>query len=92
MKSENKFKLIEGVFNPDDAKEVIINLLQNKLQFHSNKLFSSEIKFGIKDEYSKERLKQLNQSKTELLEILKECELNNYSLKINSSIEIEIIK
>ena len=47
MTSTNNIKLIEGNFNPDEAKEVLLSLFNHKIQFHEAKNFSSEIRFGV---------------------------------------------
>ena len=52
MTSTNNIKLIEGNFNPDEAKEVLLSLFNHKIQFHEAKNFSSEIRFGVEDTVS----------------------------------------
>lgn len=84
-----KFKLIEGVFTTKDAKEVLLTLIDQKIKFHELKSFSSEIKFGKADKESLQRVKDLTQTKDEILNYLGDKLNDNLSFNIKSFIEIE---
>jgi hypothetical protein len=64
------FKLIDGEFSVEEAREVITNLLEFKIQYHSKQSFSSEIRRGLKDEPSLERKENLIVTKQEFLKYL----------------------
>ncbi|MFT6879718.1 MAG: hypothetical protein ACI9QN_002100 [Arcticibacterium sp.] len=84
----NEFKLIEGEFNAADAKEVLFNLLDDKISFHHKKMFSHEERFGNKDHRSLERLKALKENKIEIAEFLEKADKDERLVKIDSSIQI----
>lgn len=67
---ESKFTLIDGEFSIKEAREVIENLLDFKIQFHGKKSFGSEIRTGSKDERSLVRKESLKKTKVEFLTYL----------------------
>jgi hypothetical protein len=67
---ENKYKLIEGDFSVNDAREVVSSLLEYKIQFHNRQSFSHEIKKGLPDEHSVKRREELMQEKERFLQHL----------------------
>jgi hypothetical protein len=91
MDNIKKFKLIEGEFTAADAKEMLLSLIGNKIQFHYHKIFGKEVRFGEKDEHSVTRVHQLTQSRQEVLELIAEAKKNNKRLVISSHVTIEIL-
>lgn len=81
-------KLIDGKFSANEAKEILLNMINNKIQFHTNRDFSSEIRFGTPEVDSRERLIELRETKKKILSLLKEAENKGQILQIRSSIEI----
>ena len=62
-----KFKLIEGEFTIAEAKELVVSLLEHKIQFHNRENFSTEIRKGYSDEQSLKRKHELIYTKEEFL-------------------------
>jgi hypothetical protein len=83
-------KLIEGVFNPEDAAEIVIALIDNKLKFHMLKAFSTAERDGLACEHSKTRIAALNEAKQEILEAIAAAKNKNCKLKIASTLNIEL--
>lgn len=67
---ESKFKLIDGEFSVEEAREVIGNLFEFKINFHSKESFRSELRTGLKDEKSLSRKESLKITKNEFLTFL----------------------
>jgi len=84
----NEFKLIEGEFNAADAREILFNLLEDKVSFHYKIIFSHEERFGNKDHRSVERLKTLKENKIEITELLEKADKEERLVKINSTIQL----
>lgn len=57
MKNESQHKLIEGIFDPNEAKTLLNSLINNKISFHSLEDFSSQIRFNKDTYHSKKGLK-----------------------------------
>jgi hypothetical protein len=84
------YKLIEGTFTPDDARDIIIPLFKNKIQYHSLNSFSSYERTGKYDEHSIAKIKELKSTLNSIVEMLDGCESMDL-VKINSTITLEII-
>lgn len=84
----SNLKLIQGVFAQEKAKDVLLTLIDSKVQFHQLNNFSSEIRFGHKDEFSLERIEDLKELKKKLLKILDYAEFHHKKLHIESDIKI----
>lgn len=87
---KNDFELIKGKFSPDDAQEILSNLLQKKIDYHNLRIFSQYERFGTNDEFSQSRLKELKRSFESIQAIIAEARDQGDYLIINSSISIEI--
>ncbi|MEZ4985114.1 MAG: hypothetical protein R2795_08790 [Saprospiraceae bacterium] len=49
----NKIELINGVFTVADAREVLFNLLQEKIKFHNRRIFGLSERLGVDDTHSR---------------------------------------
>ncbi len=85
---ETKFMLIDGKFTAEEAKEVLGNLLDFKIQFHNKENFSGEIRKGVKNQQSLARIESLTATKKALFEYLEEFP-NTDVLTIFSEIQIK---
>ncbi len=92
MKIKEPIKLIEGNFSPEDAKEVLLELINHKINFHSLKNFSSEERFGQAIEGSKKRIDYLKKAKEKIVKIIDTAKHTNSHLRLESSINIFVEK
>lgn len=65
-----EIKLIEGDFSNKEARELLIKLIEYKIHFHQNKIFSAQERNTKPGIHSLERIDDLKKSKKELVEIL----------------------
>ena len=89
MKKKQEFKLIEGEFTPQDAKEVLTNLYTSKLNFHLMKNFSSTERFGKSDETSNKKIPELKKSMAIISAIIEEATNKKKKLIVNATVNIE---
>ena len=89
MNTNENVTLINGVFTPDEAKEVLLTLLNHKINFHRMRNFSAEERFGKPDAISTKRLEELYQSRTQVLNLLDEAASAGYKLEIESLVNIK---
>ena len=90
MKPIQSVKFIKGVFSPDEAKEVLLNLITHKINFHSLKNFSSEERFGKSIEGSQKRIAELRESKEKIVNLVEFAIKENKNIDIVSTIEITL--
>lgn len=83
--------LVKGNFSPEDAGDIVNHLISKKINFHEARSFSSEIRFGIKDEHSIQRVKELKETKSALNKIIEQAEQEGSEVAVRCNISIEII-
>ena len=92
MKNTNAFKLIEGSFSPDEAREILMNIFSSKIQFNQMKNFSSEERFGKEDTTAVKRIPQLKKSMDMISKLIEEAKQNNETIQIISEVKITLSK
>lgn len=89
MKKQD-FTLVRGMFNVEDAKEVLMNLIGSKIVHHNKVILRSFECNGNQDHQSEQRIAELNESRNKILQLLKEVDETKQHITINSTIHIEI--
>jgi hypothetical protein len=92
MKSNLTFDLIDGTFNPVEAKRVLFTLIKDKINFHELEIFSTNERYGIDLPNSKTRIKDLNKALVNIEEVINELEKSNFEIKISGAIEIVAVE
>lgn len=88
MKKMKTIKLIAGQFSPEEARDILYSLLRSKIEFHCQKDFSSQERFGEPDLESKKRVAELREAKEELFALMQQALEENRKVKIASEIII----
>jgi hypothetical protein len=86
------YKLIEGTFSDQEAKDILKNFFESKIHFHEMRNFSSEERFGHKDDMAVKRIPELKQASKDILEIVQQAKLSNKRLLINANVQISIVE
>ena len=85
MKAD-QFDLIRGEFEADEAREVLLYLIDGKIQFHKKRIFSDRVRFGKENIDSKNRIKELETMREQILAIITDA-----PIAIHSQINLEIL-
>ncbi len=88
---KQEYKLVKGTFNLDEAREVLMSLINSKINFHAKKNLSSRERFGTIDQDSEKRIEELNISREEILHLLKNADESKQKITIVSTISLELI-
>lgn len=70
QKKTEKVVLVQSSFNYDEAKEVLLGLIDSKIRFHENRNFSLEERTGKPDQHSEKRIAALKEERKKVLELL----------------------
>lgn len=81
-------KLISGSFAPDEAKEILFDMLTSKINFHNLKSFSSLIRFNHPNLESESRINELRETREQLLALVQQAADDNLNLRIESTIKV----
>ncbi len=88
MNKSEKLSLIEGVFDEEEARDILMNIFATKINFHQLKNFSSQERFGIEDPTAISRIPELQKNIAKLEKILNEAKKHNKQMVISSEITI----
>jgi hypothetical protein len=83
-----KIKLVEGNFNPAEAADVLLSLINYKIKFHSSQILNLQ---GTKSDVisqSEKRIIELKEAKTRITDLIINARKKGETLKINSDISI----
>jgi len=91
MKNTEKLIPIDGIFEPDEAAEILLNLLKSKINFHKIKNWSSQERFGKEDEIAQKRIPELQKEVEKLHVVLGQAQAQNKKLAVRSEINITLL-
>jgi hypothetical protein len=93
MENEKKLevKFITGEFSQEDARELLLNIISKKIQFHSVDSHRLWEKNTTEDSNAKIRFEELQTSRSQVLQLLTSQSTQGKKIKINSIIEIEVL-
>lgn len=91
MKNTEKLIAIDGIFDPGEAAEVLLNLLKSKINFHKIKNWSSQERFGKDDETAQKRIPELQKEVEKLQVVLGQAQAQNKKLAVRSEINITLL-
>lgn len=92
MKANYNYKLIDGVFSPCEAKKMLLDLINTKINYHNLDDFSNHIRFNASLTYSENRTEQLSHTRESIKQLIELANNSNMKLKISSEIAIELIE
>ena len=89
--SEKKtYRLISGSFSPDDARQVLLSLINHKISFHHRNDWSHRERFGEDNPAAVKRVEELSQTREDIAQLIGEAAAMGLNLSIKSNIEIEL--
>lgn len=91
MSEENSFHLIKGEFNPAEAGEILLSLINFKIQFHEGKLLSNKIKGNLPDEASINRINDLRASKIKVQKMISHYAEFNTQLELEAEVMLNLV-
>ena len=87
-KEVRNYRLISGVFSPDEANEVLMTLIDDKISFHRKNNWSRSERFGESGAAGSRRINELRETKTELAALMEEAGSAGQRLAIDCTISI----
>jgi hypothetical protein len=87
MKHKQIIKLIDGVFDQENAKEIILTMIDKKIEFNEMNSFSKLVKQNITDSKLERRTKELKHAKQAIIEYFNA--IKSAEFKLLAEIQIE---
>lgn len=89
--TEQKVQLVKGTFTPSEATDVVLSLLNEKINFHKlQRLRWCEGHFGADTSYADQRIAELEAEKVIARNFIRQAREEGRCLKINGTLEITI--
>jgi hypothetical protein len=88
VNSVQSFKLIEGIFEPSEAADVLFTILDDKIRFHNIQILSIQERFNGDTRNSQRRLNDLKESKKKIANLIIDARAKGFEIEINSNIEM----
>ena len=85
------YRLISGVFLPDEAQHMLMTLFEEKISFHRKNIWSRQERFGKKDVVGTRRIGELTKTKADLATLIEGAQCSGQRLAINCTIEITLV-
>lgn len=92
MTHNQTIKLLDGVFSAEDARSILLDLINSKINFLNRDAFSKHIRFSQDINHAEKRTSELREAINELLPFIAQAANEDFEVRLNGSIEIEIIK
>ena len=85
-----EIELIQSNYHPEEALEVLGNLIQQKIAYHTQKTIRHQEMFGTADAHAEQRLTELQDIKKNLIQELKQLDPKTL-LHINGHVSISVV-
>lgn len=86
---KRSFCLINGSFHPEDARLLLMTLVDDKINFHQRNDWSRRERFGESDPATIKRIEELRQTKLNIDQLM--AEVGSIGKKLSISCNIEIV-
>lgn len=85
-----KFRLINGTYTADEAGEILLSLINHKIDFHETHLFACEERNERDRLNSEQRIEQLKESAKLVEEMIEQARQQGASISVESIAHIRI--
>jgi hypothetical protein len=86
--NKRSYCLIKGSFDPEDARQILMVLVNDKINFHQRNDWSRRERFGETDPAETKRIEELQQTKADIAELIEYVTDSGLNLTINCNIEV----
>jgi len=92
MDTKLNYQLIDGTFAPEDASKILLEIVNNKINYHNLQIFSIRETSQGDTEHSEKRIEALLKTANAIRKELATAQINGYKVKIQCPIEITVLK
>jgi len=89
---EQTFKLINGTFQPEEARNILFNLVNTKINFHAMESFGISIRTSGDISFHENRIKELTKLNHDLKELIEMASTQNMEVVLTGDIKVGLIK
>jgi hypothetical protein len=89
---EGTIKLVQGVFSPAEAADVLLSLINDKIKFHTVQVLNLQGGYQEDTSHSEQRIKDLQEAKNMVKNLVVKAQVEGMKVEINSPIKINLTK
>ena len=89
---KHSLELINSTFSIEDGEKIILDLLNSKIKFLNDQIFSLKVRFGKDQTHSEVRVNELIEEVKKVKSFLSEIKKLDNQLVINCNLNMEVIK
>ena len=90
LKDHKELELIKGEFSAEDARDILLQLFTDKINYHQARNLSSLERFGKLNDISVRRLPELKFQIQKINDLFQNADLSGATIKIQATVNIEI--
>lgn len=83
-------KLIEGVYTPQEAKEILMDLLDHEINFYKIQNLSAEVRQGNPDAQAWNKVQELSAEKERVLQMIRSAAEEGKKVNIYSTVHLRL--
>jgi len=91
MENTENITLVSGIFEAEDARDILLTLITNNINFHTLRSFSAQERFGVSDCVSERQIKELSKARVEVLDELSLAKSLGCKISVDSIIRIQLL-
>ena len=89
---EQTFKLINGTFQPEEARNILFNLVNTKINFHAMESFGISIRSSGDTSFHENRIKELTKVNHDLKVLIDRARQQNMEVVLTGDIKVTLLK
>jgi|GEM_PF-271582 len=89
---EISIKLVEGVFSPAEAADVLLSLINDKIKFHTVQVLNLKGGYNEDTSNSEQRIKELQEAKHVVKDLVVKAQQEGMNVEINGPIRIKLTR
>jgi hypothetical protein len=84
----NEVLFIDGIFTSDDASEILLTVVDDKIRYHEKLLFRNTLRYGVDTNNSEQRIMELKEELKKIRDLMIEAKAEGKLVEVKSVIEI----
>ncbi|CAG5011036.1 hypothetical protein SAMN05660293_05628 [Dyadobacter psychrophilus] len=91
MEITDNITLMSGIFEAEDARDILLSLITNNINFHTLRSFSAQERFGVSDCVSERQITALSKARLEIQDNLSLAKSLGCKISVDSIIRIRLL-
>lgn len=90
--TDQNYSIIQGTFMPGDASRILLGIINDKINYHNLEILSIQERFNGDVSHSVKRIEELKEIREELRKVLAIAVDNEMEVRVNCTLNLELVK